>query len=178
MFGIFVAVLVVLTPLLVGDSPHDPDRRAELNRLLDQAIALNASNSRTREHDSLPAEPSADEVDLDLAHMELMGGYLEKTCIYKNGEVRELRRLMIYIDLMRLVGVPDAEIKSRLVERAGPHADALSALLDFAGLDGLSHFICLDYMRARLREGMHAEDLRDYVQQVSIRTNSPPIPSP
>ena len=97
--------------------------------------------------------------------MELLGGYFE-TCVYEPDQVRSLRFMVAYGRLLLVLGYTDPEAKQVLMRQAGERAADVEQLLDYAGLDGIPHLICLDYMRARLREGMKADELREYIDEV------------
>lgn len=161
----FIIIFVVLmAPLLSSIEEQPKTRKDELYEVLDHAVILHKSTSRY----TTPSAESDEsrELDLEMAHLELMGGYLSRTCVYETDKVLGLRTMKGYISMMRLLRYSDPEIKKMLIERAGKHAADVERLLDFAGLDGIGHFICQDYMRARLRDGMRVETLKAYIDEM------------
>ena len=159
-----VAIAVAPAPALAESS----SRKTELHVILRQAVMLHASVSRHVDLDYPSGNPTVDaasEVSIDLAHMELLGGYFE-TCVYEPGKVRALRLMVAYGRMLQVLGYSDAQVKATLMRQAGERAGEVEQLLDYAGLDGVAHFICLDYMLDRLRDGMPAEDLRRYIDEI------------
>lgn len=169
-------VLVGLTtffPFLDGDPAYTSERQAALNRMLDQAVMVRKVQRRSINTDYLYQDPKSDpdyEMNMELAHLELGGGYFETTCIYKSAEVRSMRYMIAYVDILRLMGYEDEEIESKLIEQAGENSDRVRQFIDYAGLNNIDHFICADYITARLNEGMEPEEIREYIDRI------PPAP--
>jgi len=169
MAELVLALVMLLVPVLAGGDHAEPgfDRKRELHALLDRAIVLHRTRSRLADEAGLlPRSGATSELDLDLAHMELAGGYLERGCVCEPSRVRALRRLVTYVRVMRLLGRSPSRIREGLLARAGAHAGQLEQLIDFVGLEGISHLICFDYLRARLADGMDEPSLRAYVEAV------------
>lgn len=161
----FIIIFIVIMVPLIGSIDEQPKtRKDELYEVLDHAVILHKSTSRYAA--SSAESDESRELDLEMAHLELMGGYLSRTCVYETDKVLGLRTMKTYIAMMRLLRYSDPEIKQMLIKRAGEHADDVERLLNFAGLDGIGHFICQDYMRTRLREGMHVETLKAYIDEM------------
>jgi len=161
----FIIILVViLAPLLSSVEVEPKSRKEELYEVLDHAVILHKSTSRYANKNTKSDESR--ELDLDMAHLEMMGGYLSRTCVYETDKVLGLRAMKAYISMMRLLRYSDPKIEQMLINRAGKHGEAVEKLLDFAGLDGIGHFICQDYMRARLRDGMRVETLKAYIDEI------------
>jgi hypothetical protein len=169
-------VLVGLTsffPFLDDDPTFTSERQAALNRLLDQAVMVAKVQRRSIDTDYLYYDPESDpdyEMNIELAHLELGGGYFETTCIYEPTEVRSMRYMIAYVDILRLLGYEDAEVEQKLIEQAGENSDRVRQFIDYAGLNNIGHFICADYIGARLSEGMDPDEIREYIDRI------PPTP--
>lgn len=163
-----LAVTTAIAVLAAAAHAQPPGRKTALYEVLGQAVMLHASVSRHADLDPLiedSKEGASAEISIDLAQMELLGGYLE-TCVYEPGKVRALRFVVAYGRVLKCLGYSDAEVKEVLVRQAGERAGELEQLLDYAGLEGIPHFICLDYLRGRLHDGMTAEELREYIDAI------------
>jgi len=179
-----LAALTTFLPFLDPGAVLETDRRAELSRLLDTAVMVHRTVPRNHTPEYLYLSPALDEereTSLELARMELMSGYFEKTCVYEAEQVRGLRMMMAYADVLRVLGYADSEIEEKIIARAGADSGRVRQMVDYIGLDGIDHLICVDYMRERLREGMSPEELRAYIDRIeptqassSAQSASPP----
>lgn len=155
-----------MAPAIDSLAADDVGRNAELNRLLDETVMVantlprNADN--TRDHVTAVDEEEI-EIEIDLAHAELAGGYFQNTCVYESDDVRGMHMMSIYVKIFRIMGHDDEEIAETLIEQAGEDGPDVAQLIDFGGLDSIGRFICRDYMQAMLERGMSESTLRDYI---------------
>ena len=156
------------------DWTAEETRQAALYTALERAVMLHEAVPVRQDGDpAIPTSPEDESVELDLMHMELGSGYLAKTCVCDDESVVRMRMMMAYVGFLRLVGESDNAIEVRLVDSAGEEGERVSRFLDFAGLDGISHFVCIDFMGEALAAGMPAEELRAYIDELE-----PPRPAP
>lgn len=144
--------------------PHQ--RRPALGLLLARAEAFQRTAEARRRPDPGPRPPPRhSELQIDLMYAELSGGYLQH-CVYRPDRVLQMRELIAYVRFMRLIGTSDADIEQVLLAHAGPDRHRLALLLGYAGLDGIDHFICFDYLRAALAAGLSPSELRGFIATV------------
>lgn len=163
------ALLAMLLPAPDADSSDMTQRKAGLYAMVDQAVTNSRARTRRDEIDPIiPARTnsSADEIAVELAHMELASGFLQKTCIYDTQTVREMRVLLAYADLLKSWDYSENEINKALLERAGEHRDQLERMLKFMSIDSMRYLICEDYIMERLADGMKPDELRKYIDEI------------
>ncbi len=171
-----VLSLLALVGLVADDAPGADSRVADLRTALENATMLHEAS--TRHHDPAldfadPESTAQRETDLDLLYMELDGGYLDRTCVCAPERVFGMRLMIAYTRWLRLLGNSDEEIVDRLAARAGDRGPQVRQLLEFAGVDNVHRFICIDYMRAALHQGMTAKTLRDYIDDIEAPAREP-----
>lgn len=143
--------------------PHQ--RRPALHALLSRAEMFERVAQARRRPEDAPSKPAHSELEIDLMYAELSSGYLQH-CVYRPHRVTQMRELIAYVEFMRLIGARDRDIEQDLLERAGPDRRRLAQLLGYAGLDGIDHFICFDYLRAALAAGLSPRELRGFIDTV------------
>lgn len=169
MWDSFLIALASLMPFVDADNLGDGGRRAALDRLLDQAVMLHRSEPRQVQTDYVYADPRTEPdhmMNLELAELELEGGFLADTCVQDPGQVRGMRYMIAYVDVMRMLGQSDEDIARDLVEYAAEDGERVRQLVDYIGLENIGRMICLDYMRECLAKGMDESVLREYIAQI------------
>lgn len=163
-----VLSFLTLLGLVAGSGDTQRARAAELRVALDQAVMLHEAATQNRDPALQFTEPGSDvsqELEMDLVYMELDAGFLARTCVCSQERVFDMRLMIAYARLLRALGLPDARIIDRLAASAGEQEGRVRQFLDFAGVDGISHFICVDYLRAALQRGIPARELREYIDR-------------
>ncbi len=164
-----VLSLLTLLGLVASDANAADSRKAALHDALDQAVMLHEASATHRDpafEFPDPASAAEREIELDLTYMELDTGFLDTTCVCRQEHVFDMRLMIAYAQLLRALGHDDSEIVDRIASNAGEHEAQVRQLLTFAGLDGIDHFICVDYLRAALQRGIPAQTLREYIDRL------------
>jgi hypothetical protein len=171
-----VLSLLAFVGLVAGEAPGADSRVADLRAALDRAVMLH--EAATGHRDSAlefpdPETAAEREMNLDLLYMELDGGYLARTCVCEPDRVFGMRLMIAYTRWLRLLGNRDEEIVDRLAAGAGDHGPEVRQLLEFAGLDNIDRFICIDYMRIALQQGVTERTLREYIDDLAAPKREP-----
>ena len=170
---ILLPLLTVLGVLGIDPAP-EPSRQARLYTVLDRVVVLHEASSTRDAGVPTEAPPDADrDMALDLVHMELASGYLAGACVCDDQAVAHMRMMIAYVAWLRFIGESDSAIEARLVAGAGDDAPRVREFMGFAGLDGISHFICADFMAEALELGMPAAELRAYIDELAPPPQAP-----